>query len=114
MSKHPPSGTHRVFSGGVGGLMRKSLADALFQPNERREPKPQPKSRAPVTSIRHPDAVVLEVRRLRENLGLTTSQIVQQMAKHNVSCSNVDAWVRYANRAHLVPDPKRTKPYTED
>jgi hypothetical protein len=59
------------------------------------------------------DALVLEVRRLSEQLGLSPAQIRVQLQGdgHDLAVSRIFNLINYTTRSHLVPAPG-AKPYT--
>jgi hypothetical protein len=54
---------------------------------------------------KHADSVVLEVRRLKEQEGWTTRTILDHMNSlgHELTMTNMQQWISYITRAHLVP-----------
>jgi len=95
-----------------GPLIRGSLASAFIEPPPPRKelldsshfsgPKLRNKGAPPA---KHPDEVVLEVRRLKEQCRMSRVDIVKALAALGIQASkdDVDRYVNYATRAHLVP-----------
>ena len=109
--KNPQEGTHSVRT---ILPVRRSLIDAVLgppQPLKRKPPRP-PSSGAGVTrgapNRKHPDEVILEIRRMREFEGAKVATIVDALeAKgHIVTGSYVESCIRYANAGSLVPNEK--------
>lgn len=100
-----------------GPMMRHSLIEAVLgaeyaTPSQRREPAPPEAYHGPTRSrgappVREPDEVILEVRRLAEQIGLPPSQIRARLLAIGISIGiNRISQIRdYCTRAHLVPAP---------
>lgn len=102
-------------------LIQSVLGRDYGKPLERKRPRPAesfsgPKPRpAGSPAAKEPDAVVLEIRRLREDLGMTASQIQASLLGHgyDVPRDRIENIFRYATRAHLVPQSGRSSYLTE-
>lgn len=104
----------------IGPMLRHSLIESVLgadyaTPSQRRKPAPPQAYHGPTRSrgappVREPDAVILEVRRLAEQLGMPPGQIRTHLLAHGVSITiNRISQIRnYSTRAHLVPAPGAT------
>lgn len=92
--------------------MRGSLFNKLWTPTPKAE-KPNPTRRGS-PAPKYPDNVVLEIRRLREEFGMTFRAISQRLSVDfniDINSQAIDRFCQYTTRAHLVPEPGRTTPY---
>lgn len=114
--RNGPEGTHSVKS---VLPIRKGLIEAVLgvpQPRQRRDVDVAPTAGASRARGRrerkHSDAVVLEVRRLREQEGAPTRAIVDILSAkgHAISWTDVHRYVEYQTAGALVPSP-RAAPY---
>jgi hypothetical protein len=62
----------------------------------------------------HGDELLLEVRRLREHVGMKPKSILAHMQSlgHELTANQISNWLEYRTRAHLVPD-MRDEPYSQ-
>lgn len=80
--------------------------EAFSGPKPRRTRSPGPKE---------PDQVLLEIRRLREDLGMKPGEIRDLLRKHGyeLTISRIENIFRYTTRAHLVPQSGHPSYLTE-
>lgn len=97
-------------------LVAAVLGDDLGKPPERRPARDfsGPKPRV-YRAGKHPDAVVLEMRRLKEQCQMMPTPIVAHMAALGVTCTREEVMkiLSYQTRGHLVPD-EGAKPYIKE
>lgn len=74
---------------------------------------PRPRGGGP--DAKDPDAVILEIRRLREDLGMTASGIQEHLLGlgYHLSRDRIQHIFGYATRAHLVPQSGHPSYLTE-
>lgn len=98
-------------SGGTSITHRTHLRDSLVSsvlgadyatPRAKKAPKPHPRPDA-----KGPDEMVLEIRRLHEQVGMTPTQIRAHIAALDfaLSVDRISNLVNYTTRSHLVPAP---------
>jgi len=114
------SGSIGVRGGTVSGRipLRLGLVDLQFRKN----PEPLRRTDIPpaagagrvrrVQHVKHPDGVVLEVRRLSEQAKLSRSKIVAELKTKGIEIDEKDVtrYATYATRGALVPD-ENAAPY---